>query len=317
MYNYESNIPDIYDLYDFNRKKIDIFPSDFIKIIKITNISNKFNIKLNKNNDKEENFIINEECIDFRKILDCLNRCSYYVITHLLFRITNNKANHKIKYSIDNYLDLYDNLLLNDVSIWNIKICPDKTINDTIIIYCTAVEYHLTPYKFFNYYTENIYFESYTKYITIFLNDLYDYDYNIMNVPLEVKVNNIDVRFKCKISDKKIDLIFISINNIPTSFIIGKNCLACKRYNDFKNMPTFKKLIQNNRNNYDENLNQIMPNILDCDEHFYHNQTIFDYIKEKYINIVDILEKINIYTKETKFKIIYNFTSNFNSSNII
>jgi hypothetical protein len=188
-----------------------------------------------------------------------------------------------------------------------IKIYLDKNIDDTIIIYCTPVQYCLSPYNFSYYISDSIKLKSFCKYITIIINDLCDYDYNIINESFNIKVDNIDVVFKCKISNKNLDLIYLSINNKPTNYIVGKQCKSCKQYNNFKKMLTFEKLIKNNKDKYDENLNQIMPNILDCNDHFNHNENVFYCIKDRYINVYDILEKLNIKTNNKLFKIRNNF----------
>jgi hypothetical protein len=176
------------------------------------------------------------------------------------------------------------------------------------------IYWHLSPYSHITVEQNKIESDVFYKYITIEFNEIIDYDYNINNSFVDIKVNNIDVyvKFKCKIKDtdtnSELNLIIVSIDGKNSSYIEGKNCRACKKLNDFSKMSIFGKLIKYDKDKYDNKLNQIMPNILDCDGHYYVNKNIFEILKCNFqINITDILNKLNIISSQKSFMVRYNF----------
>jgi hypothetical protein len=312
-------IPNIYDLYNFNnfnRKKIhelDLVPN-FIRMIKITIINSDINIMILSEN-KEKHINLSDNILKFDDIL--INYCDSYIPPiHMFFRVSNNKNNHSLIFNKISKYYIYDNLLVNDALLTYYTLEFNKNVDDTILIYFSEIIYHLPSYIHLMDFNENIEIHNYCKYITIIFDEICDYNYTMNNI-LDIKINNIDVKFKCIFENLNsnnsdftmaLHLIFVSINNINLSYISSRNCIACKIYNKFTNFTIFNKLIKYDKNNYDGKLNQIMPNILDCDKHRDFNIKIFAYVQDYFaIKIADILSKLNLSTTQKIFRIRYNY----------
>ena len=78
--------------------------------------------------------------------------------------------------------------------------------------------------------SDKILLNTYCKYITIKLEDI-DYDYNINNQHIKIKINNNIIEFRSVIKYNELNLIFIKINENYTSNILNKNCFVCNKVN--------------------------------------------------------------------------------------
>jgi hypothetical protein len=328
MRNLFINLPDIYDLsynsYDENNYDDDYNNDIYYYKITIELINSKININKYTNKNDEEHVVLSlsDGKLYFKDIFTKYNNYSY---VNLFFSITNDDSNCKMHYlskKIDPfrspYIDIHDNLLLDSISFYRLVyfseylIFGDITKNNTIIIYSNIHHMCISPYYFGDDYACEINLNQFCKYISIYLNKLCNYN-SINNDMLDIKINNIDVKFKYVLKNLKSDntmvlhLIFISIDNLNTSYLESKNCKKCKKYNNFLDLMPFAKLIKYNKNNYNKNLNQIIPNIFDCDKHHDLNSDIFRKIINFKINISDILSKLNIITTQKIFVINYNY----------
>jgi hypothetical protein len=143
------------------------------------------------------------------------------------------------------------------------------------MIYFSNLTSHLAPYQFINLITDKIILKNYCKYITIKIKDI-DYDYNINNQIIEIKNNNNIIEFKCIIQNNDLNLIFIKINNNYTSNILNKNCKVCNKVNDYDKFTNLTKEIKEYlKHNF-------IKNIIDCDDHYFGDDNIFNkYFEER------------------------------------
>jgi hypothetical protein len=331
-----------YDNDDYDNNKLIL--DNFLNVIKIIINKSNINIIIYKNNNKNEVEInLSENILDFKDFIQFLDY-SLYVPTHLFIRTSNNKSVHSMIFNCTNTFTMmkyshsyspfrkpyiytkkiyewciFNNQIINNIMLSDIKINLDKNFNDTILIYFNEVISSLPTYIHSSEYSNIIQTDIFCKYITIIFDEICDYDYTMNNI-LDIKINNIDVKFKCifknlnynSISNSNsiaLYLIFISIDNINLSYMYNKNCIECIKHNKFSDLPKFKKLINNNRDKFNNKLNQIIPNILDCTMHYNQNHDIFrKFDKNKFnINVADILSKLNLSTTQKIFRIRYNY----------
>lgn len=304
MSDYNINIPDIYDLYDYNRSNENT--SNIIQRIKIEIINknikvyvyyNKFYVEyINKN--EEQNIVI------FKDIFQNINtkeNQEFIFYSHLFFKINNNKNKHIIikNTKIINSFELFDNLFYNDIYPTDYTLELDTSYNDIIMIYFSKLKGHFGPYNFKNIISNKLELNTYCKYITIKLEDI-DYDYNINNQHINIKINNNVIEFRCVIKYNELNLIFIKINENYTSNVLNKNCVECNKINNYDK---FTNITQEIKEYLKHNF---IKNIIDCDTHYNNDDDLINKC-QLYINIIELLNELGIDTSHKYFNIRYNY----------